>query len=105
MTAIVPHLIVPSVVALLVLLWARRRGASWTQVQLSFLVAMFAAFLTASGWVFAAYLSGERISAWKVLGSQVLVGGTCALLVFFGTMPFERDLTDPKDLHPDPRGE
>lgn len=102
---IAPYLIVPGAVALVLLLWARRRGASWTQVQLCFAVAMFAAFLTASGWVFAAYVSGERISTWKVLGSQVLVAGACSMLVFFGTMPVERDLTDPDDLHPDSRGE
>jgi hypothetical protein len=105
MVTIAPYLIIPGLLALILLLWARLRGASWTQVQLSFLVAMFAAFLTASGWVFAAYLSGERLSLWRVLGSQVLVGGACAMLVFFGTMPIERDLTGPDDVPQGPRGE
>jgi apolipoprotein N-acyltransferase len=92
--SILPYLVVPGLVALIVLLWAKRRGATWTQVRLSFGVAMFGAFLTASGWVFAAYLAGERLTALKILGSQVLVGGACGLLVFFGTMPVERDLTE-----------
>ncbi len=90
---ILPHLVLPGLVALGLLLWARRHGATWTQVQLSFGAAMFGAFLTASGWVFAAYLAGERLTTLRILLSQALVGGVCGVLVFFGTMPRERDLT------------
>jgi hypothetical protein len=93
-TTIVPHLVTPGLVALVLLIWAKRRGATWTQVQFSFGVAMFGAFLTASGWVFAAFLSGERLTPFKILLSQVLVGGACGVLVFFGTMPVARDLTN-----------
>ena len=91
---ILPHLVLPGLLALFLLLRAKRRGATWTQVQLSFGAAMFGAFLAASGWVFAAYLAGEPLTALKIIGSQVLVGGACGVLVFFGTMPVEMDLTD-----------
>jgi len=92
-TNIIPHLLLPGVLALLLLLWARRRGATWAQVQLSFGAAMLAAFMTASGWVFAAYMSGEQLNGLRILGSQILVGAVCGLMVFFGTMPVERDVT------------
>lgn len=102
-TTILPHLILPAVLALVVLLWARRRGATWTQVQLSFGAGMLGAFMTASGWVFAAYMSGEQLSTFKVLGSQLLVGAACGLMVFFGVMPHERDVTDEARVNPDER--
>ena len=55
---------------------------------------MLGAFMTASGWVFAAYLSGEQLSGLKILGSQILVATACGSMVFFGVMPHERDVTD-----------
>ncbi len=91
---IVPHLILPALLGVCLLLWARRRGATWTQVQLSFAAAMLGAFMTASGWIFSAFLSGESTNVLKVLGSQVLVAAACGTLVFFGTMPHERDVTN-----------
>ena len=91
---VLPYLVLPGTVALVLLLWAKRRGATWTQVELSFGVAMLAAFMTASGWVVAAYLSGEQLGPWKIVGSQFLVAAACGLMVFFGTMPVEQDLTD-----------
>lgn len=94
LTSIVPHLIVPGLLSLLLLLWAKMRGATWTQVQLSFGAAMLGAFMTAGGWVFGAYMSGERLEPWKILGSQALVAAACGLLVFFGSMPTVQDLTD-----------
>ena len=93
-TTILPHLLLPGLAALLLLLWAKSKGATWTQVQLSFAATMFGAFMTASGWIFAAFLSGERLSGLRILGSQILVGAACGLLAFFGTMPVERDVTD-----------
>lgn len=94
LVTIMPHLVAPAIMALVLLLWARRRGATWTQVELSFGAAMLGAFMTASGWIFAAYLGGEKLTLWRILGSQILVGGTCGLAVFFGLMPVEQDLTD-----------
>ena len=91
---IMPYLTAPGLAALVLLVWAKRHGATWAQVQLSFGAAMFGAFLAASAWAFAAYLAGEHLSVPKLLVSQVLVGGACGLLVFFSTMPVERDLTD-----------
>jgi hypothetical protein len=100
---IVPHLVVPALLALCLLLWARRLGATWTQVQLSFGAAMLGAFMAASGWIFAAYVAGEPLHTLRILGSQVLVGAAAGLFVFFGTMPVEQDLTeapDAQDPHP-----
>lgn len=94
LASIVPHLVVPALLALLVLLWARRLGASWTQVHLSFGAAMLGAFLTAAGWIFAAYIAGETLTPLKILGSQLLVATACGLAMFFGAMPIEQDLTD-----------
>jgi hypothetical protein len=94
LTTIVPYLVLPGLVALLCLLLAKLRGASWAQVQLSFAVAMLTAFMTASSWVIAAYLAGERVGPWVIVGSQILVAVTCGLIVFFGAMPVEQDLTD-----------
>ena len=90
---VIPYLIVPAVVAVGLLIWAKRRGASWTQVQLSFGAAMLGAFMTASGWVVAGVLGGERPTMPGVLGSQLLVAAVCGVLAFFGTMPVEQDLT------------
>jgi drug/metabolite transporter (DMT)-like permease len=92
---ILPHLAVPALLALALLLWARRLGATWTQVQLSFGAAMLGAFMAASGWIFAAYLAGEALSTLRILGSQVLLGAAAGIFVFFGTMPVEQDLTEP----------
>ena len=91
---ILPYLILPGLIALGLLFWARRKGATWTQVQLSFGAGMLGAFMTASGWVFAAYVSGHELSGLKILGSQVLVGAACGMMVFFAAMPHERDVTD-----------
>jgi hypothetical protein len=92
---ILPHLVVPALLALILLLWARRLGATWTQVQLSFGAAMLGAFMAASGWIFAAYIAGEPLSTLRILGSQVLLGAAAGTFVFFGTMPVEQDLTPP----------
>jgi drug/metabolite transporter (DMT)-like permease len=100
---ILPHLVLPALLALFLLLWAKRRGASWTQVQMSFGAAMFAAFLTASGWIYSAYLSGQRLNALLVLCSQLLVGAACGFLVFFGTMPIDQDLPEPPTQGSSPR--
>ena len=94
---ILPHLIVPAALAFALLLWARRRGASWPQMLWSFAAATLGAFMTAGGWVTTRYFAGEPLSFIKVLGSQVLVGGACGMLVFFGLMPPERDVTNERD--------
>lgn len=91
---VLPHLVLPGLLAALLLLWARRRGASWTQVQLSFGAAMLSAFMAASGWIFASYITGVALSPLRILASQILVGAASGLLVLFGTMPVEQDLSD-----------
>jgi len=91
--SILPYLIAPGVLCVLLLVWARRRGATWTQVQVSFAAAMLGAFLAAAGWVFATYLSGESIATWQIVGSELLVAVTCGVMAFFGMMPQKQDLT------------
>jgi hypothetical protein len=92
--AILPYLAAPAVLFLVLLAFARRRGASWTQVQVSFGAAMLGAFLTVTGWSFASYLSGETLSVWRILGSELLVSAVCGLTAYFAAMPIERDLTE-----------
>ncbi len=94
LVTVLPYLLVPAILGLVLLLWAKRRGATWAQVQLSFGAAMLGAFMTATGWIFAAYLSGRPLSMIKVVGSELLVATACGLLAFFGTMPHELDMTD-----------
>ena len=55
---------------------------------------MLGAFLTVTGWMFASYLSGEPFSAWRILGSELLVSAVCGLTAYFAAMPIERDLTE-----------
>jgi len=89
-----PYMILPLLVAVLLGVLARRRGATWTQIQVSLGAGLLGAFMTSSGWVFAAYINGDPINVWMILGSQILVGLVCALAAFFSTMPTEQDLTD-----------
>jgi drug/metabolite transporter (DMT)-like permease len=102
--SVLPYLAAPAALAVLLLIWARRRGATWTQVQLSFTAAMVGAFLTAAGWIVAAYISGEALTTWRILGSELLVAGTCGVMAFFGTMPERRDLTPEADRTSDAPG-
>ena len=90
---ILPYMILPFLLAVLLGIFARRRGASWVQLQVSLGAGLLGAFMTASGWVFSAYLNGHSLSLIKTVGSQVLVGLICALAAFFSTMPVEQDLT------------
>lgn len=102
--SVLPYLAAPAVLAVLLLIWARRRGATWTQVQLSFIAAMLGAFLTATGWIVAAYISGEVLTIWRILGSELLVAATCGVMAFFGLMPERRDLTPEGDHADDAAG-
>ena len=95
---ILPFLAVPAVLAVLVLRIARRRGATWTQVQIAFAAAILGAFMTVTGWRFAAFLSGEPLSVWRILGSELLVASVCGTIAYFAAMPVDRDLTgEPRD--------
>lgn len=94
LAAILPYLAAPAALFLVLLALARKRGASWTQVQVSFGAAMLGAFLTVTGWMFASYFSGEPLSAWRILGSELVVSVVCGLTAFFAAMPIERDLTE-----------
>ena len=99
--AILPYLIVPALVAVALLIVARWRRVRWTQLPLSLGVGMLGAFLCASAWVLAGYLAGERVNPLKVLASQVLVGGLCGLLTYFGTIPYRVELGSPRDMQDD----
>lgn len=90
---ILPYMILPLLLSVLLGIFARRRGASWVQLQVSLGAGLLGAFMTASGWVFSAYINGHSLSPLRTVGSQVLVGLICALAAFFSTMPVEQDLT------------
>lgn len=84
------YLIVPAVIAVVVLAVAKRRGATWTQIEASFLAAMFAAFITAGGWLFGGYLAEQDPVPWKIIGSELLVSAICGIIAFFATMPSDQ---------------
>ena len=99
MASVLPYLIIPAVISFLALWWARHRGATVLQVRLAFAAAMLGAFMATTGWVFYSYINGIKYSILQITGSQLLAAAACALMVFFGTMPVEQDLTPPDEKH------
>ena len=97
---VLPYLTIPAVTALLLLWWARRRGATVLQVRLSFLAAMLGAFMATTGWIFVSFLYGTRHTFLQLTGSQLLAAAACGMVVYFGTMPVEQDLSDDRSSDP-----